>query len=133
MPDAKLFAGHRIKRLRRQSGLTQAAMAEMLEISPSYLNLVERNQRPLSATLLLKLAEKFDFDTRSLADDEPGGGEEGLRRRLADPMFADLEIDRDDFESNTWILSFGKCSAHRKKSELAICRRSRDRPPERAA
>ncbi|NNC73857.1 MAG: DUF2083 domain-containing protein [Sphingomonadaceae bacterium] len=101
MPDAKLFAGHRIKRLRRQSGLTQAAMADMLEISPSYLNLVERNQRPLSATLLLKLAETFDFDTRSLSDDEPGGGEEGLRRRLADPLFADLDIDRTELQE--WL------------------------------
>ena len=101
MADAKLFAGHRIKRLRRQAGLTQAAMAEMLAISPSYLNLVERNQRPLSATLLLKLAERFDFDMRSLAGDEPGGGEEGLRRRLADPLFADLDIDRT--ELHEWL------------------------------
>lgn len=101
MADSKLFAGHRIKRLRRQAGLTQAAMAEMLDISPSYLNLVERNQRPLSATLLLRLAERFDFDTRSLADDEPGGGEDGLRRRLADPLFADLEVDRNELQE--WL------------------------------
>ena len=96
MADAKLFAGHRIKRIRRQAGLTQAAMAETLDISPSYLNLVERNQRPLSATLLLRLAERFDFDPRSLSDDEPGGGETGLRRRLSDPLFADLDIDRNE-------------------------------------
>ncbi|MBC2776547.1 helix-turn-helix domain-containing protein [Parasphingopyxis marina] len=101
MADSKLFAGHRIKRLRRQAGLTQAAMAEMLDISPSYLNLVERNQRPLSATLLLRLADRFDFDPRTLSDDEPGGGEDGLRRRLADPMFADLEIDRAELQE--WL------------------------------
>lgn len=101
MADAKLFAGHRIKRLRRQAGLTQAAMAELLDISPSYLNLIERNQRPLSATLLLRLAERFDFDTRSLSDDEPGGGEDGLRRRLADPLFADLDIDRNELQE--WL------------------------------
>ncbi len=101
MTDSKLFAGHRIKRLRRRAGLTQAAMAEMLDISPSYLNLVERNQRPLSATLLLKLVEQFDFDTRSLSDDEPGGGEDGLRRRLADPLFADLDIDRTELQE--WL------------------------------
>lgn len=96
MADPKLFAGHRIKRVRRQAGLTQAAMADTLDISPSYLNLIERNQRPLSATLLLRLAEQFDFDPRSLSDDEPGGGETGLRRRLADPLFADLDIDRNE-------------------------------------
>lgn len=94
MAERKLFAGHAVKRLRRGAGLTQAAMADMLDISPSYLNLVERNQRPLSATLLLRLAEQFDFDPRSLSADEPGGGAEALRRRLADPVFADLEIDR---------------------------------------
>ncbi|QLC25873.1 DUF2083 domain-containing protein [Parasphingopyxis algicola] len=101
MADAKLFAGHRIKRLRRQAGLTQAAMAGTLDISPSYLNLIERNQRPLSATLLLRLAEHFDFDPRSLSDDEPGGGETGLRRRLADPLFADLDIDRNELQE--WL------------------------------
>ena len=92
----KLLAGHAVRRLRRRSGLTQAAMAEMLEISSSYLNLIERDQRALPAGLLVRLAERFDFDPRSLSTSAPGGGEEALRRRLADPMFADLEIDRHD-------------------------------------
>ncbi|MEG3149651.1 short-chain fatty acyl-CoA regulator family protein [Sphingomonas sp. ZT3P38] len=101
MADRKLFAGHAVRRLRRQAGLTQAAMAEALTISPSYLNLVERNQRPLSASLLVKLAESFDFDPRALAAGEPGGGEAAIRRRLADPMFADLEVDRNELEE--WL------------------------------
>ena len=66
MADAKLFAGHAIRRLRRQLGLSQAAMAEALEVSASYLNLVERNQRPVSATLMLRLADPYDFDPRRL-------------------------------------------------------------------
>lgn len=101
MADRKLFAGHAVRRLRRQAGLTQAAMSEALAISPSYLNLVERNQRPLSASLLVKLAESFDFDPRALAAGEPGGGDAAMRRRLADPMFADLEIDRNELEE--WL------------------------------
>ncbi|WP_374944520.1 short-chain fatty acyl-CoA regulator family protein [Sphingomonas sp.] len=92
----KLLAGHAVRRVRRRAGLTQAAMAEMLGISPSYLNLVERNGRPVSATLLVRLAETFDFDARTLAAAEPGGGADAIRRRLADPMFADLEIDRNE-------------------------------------
>lgn len=94
MAELKLLAGLKIRRLRRQTGLTQAAMAEALGISASYLNLIERNQRPVSAALLVALADRFDFDPRSLAAAEPGGGEAALRRRLADPIFADLEIDR---------------------------------------
>ena len=101
MADRKLFAGHAVRRMRRQAGLTQSAMAEVLTISPSYLNLVEKNQRPLSASLIVKLAESFDFDPRALAAGEPGGGEAALRRRLADPMFADLEIDRNELEE--WL------------------------------
>lgn len=70
-------------------------MAEQLAISPSYLNLIERNQRALTAQLLLRLTQEFGFDTRELGAD-PAGGVEGLRRRLGDARFADLEIDRDE-------------------------------------
>ncbi|NML07526.1 helix-turn-helix transcriptional regulator [Sphingomonas sp. G-3-2-10] len=101
MADRKIFAGHAVKRLRRTLGLTQAAMAEALEVSPSYLNLIERNQRPLTATLLLRLAETYDFDPRALTASEPGGGADAIRRRLADPMFADLEVDRTQVEE--WL------------------------------
>ena len=101
MADPKLFAGHAVRRLRRQLALTQAAMAEALDVSPSYLNLVERNQRPISATLMLRLAQAYDFDPRQLAASEPGGGADALRRRLADPLFADLEIDRHQMEE--WL------------------------------
>ena len=101
MSDRKLLAGHAVRRLRRQMGVTQAAMAEALGISPSYLNLIERNQRPVSATLLVRLAETYDFDPRALAAGEPGGGAEAMRRRLADPLFADLDIDRNEVEE--WL------------------------------
>ena len=95
------MAGPAVRRLRRRDGLTQAAMAARLGISPSYLNLIERNQRPLSARLLVQLAEEFDFDPRSLRQDEVVGGVDGLRRRLADARFADLAIDRD--EVSEWL------------------------------
>lgn len=96
MADSTFLAGPAIRRLRRREGLTQAAMAAKLSISASYLNLIERNQRPLSARILLQLAEAFDFDPRSLRQDEAVGGIDGLRRRLSDERFADLGIDRDE-------------------------------------
>ena len=99
--DQKLYAGHAVRRIRRANGLTQANMAEALGVSPSYLNLIERNQRPLTAALLLKLAERYDFDPRTLTGATPGGGVEAIRRRLTDPMFADLNIDRSQVEE--WI------------------------------
>ncbi|HEX8447778.1 MAG TPA: short-chain fatty acyl-CoA regulator family protein [Sphingomonas sp.] len=101
MTERKIFAGARVRRLRRGRGLTQAAMAEALAISASYLNLLERNQRPLTAALMLKFADAFDIDPRLLAADAPGGGAEAMRRRLSDPMFADLEIDRTEIDE--WL------------------------------
>jgi predicted transcriptional regulator/DNA-binding XRE family transcriptional regulator len=101
MSEQKLFAGHAVRRIRKANGLTQAVMAEALAVSPSYLNLIERNQRPLTASLLLKLAERYDFDPRTLTGATPGGGVEAIRRRLSDPMFADLAIDRAQVED--WI------------------------------
>ncbi|NBC36377.1 DUF2083 domain-containing protein [Novosphingobium sp. FSY-8] len=96
MSDTQFLAGPALRRLRRREGLTQAAMAARIGVSPSYLNLIERNQRPLTARLVVSLAEQFDFDPRSLRQDEAVGGVEGLRRRLSDERFADLGIDRDE-------------------------------------
>ncbi len=85
-----------MRRLRKREGLTQAAMAARLSISPSYLNLIERNQRPLSARVLMQVVDAFEFDPRSLREDEAIGGIEGLARRLADERFGDLGLDRDE-------------------------------------
>ncbi|WP_095011137.1 helix-turn-helix domain-containing protein [Tsuneonella mangrovi] len=96
MVDSALFAGPAIRRLRKREGLTQAAMAARLSISPSYLNLIERNQRPLSGRVVVKIVDEFDFDPRALREDEAIGGLDGLARRMADARFADLSIDRDE-------------------------------------
>jgi XRE family transcriptional regulator, fatty acid utilization regulator len=101
MADQKLFAGAAVRRIRRANGLTQTAMAEALAVSASYLNLIERNQRPMTAAILLRLAERFDFDARTLTGATPGGGVEALKRRLSDPLFADLNLDRLQLED--WI------------------------------
>ena len=93
--DKKLFLGGRLKRLRRDLGVTQARMAEELGVSASYLNLLERNQRPVTAQLLLRLADAYDLDLRSLSADDPGGGA-GLEEVLADKMFADLGVSRHE-------------------------------------
>ena len=98
MADSALLAGPSLRRLRKREGLTQAAMAASLGISPSYLNLIERNQRPLSARVLVQVIERFDFDPRSLREDEAIGGLDGLARRFSDKRFSDLGIDREEIQ-----------------------------------
>ena len=101
MPDKKMFAGGAIRRFRRNLGITQSAMADSLAISASYLNLIERNQRPLSAQIVLRLVERHDFDPRLLRASMPGGGEANLQRRLSDPLFAAIDMTGDDMAQ--WI------------------------------
>lgn len=93
--DRKLFLGGRLKRLRRDLGLTQTAMAADLTVSPSYLNHIERNQRPVSAQLLLRLAETYDVDLRALAR-TAGPDPKQLGELFADPVFAGLAVPRHE-------------------------------------
>ena len=87
---AKLFLGHRLRRLRRDRDLSQTDMAQSLGISPSYLNHLERNQRPVTAGLLLKLAELYDVDVRAFA---AGGGAHTGPDALSE-IFADRILER---------------------------------------
>ena len=57
MKETTLKLGAKIRNLRRREKLSQVQLAEKLDISPSYLNLIEHNRRPLSAPLLIKLAQ----------------------------------------------------------------------------
>ena len=95
-PERKLFLGPRLRRLRRDLGLTQTRMAEDLGVSPSYLNLLERNQRPVTAQILLRLAETYDIDIRSLSSDQEAAGARDLTEVFADPMFRDLGVARHE-------------------------------------
>ena len=94
--DRKLFLGARLKRMRRERGLTQTRMAEDLGVSPSYLNLLERNQRPVTAQVLLRLAEAYDLDLKSLASDPDDGNTSGLTEVFSDQMFRDLGLARHE-------------------------------------
>lgn len=95
MAERKLFLGGRIKRLRRELGLNQSAMAAEIGVSPSYLNHIERNQRPVTAAVLLRLASAFELDLKAFAAESgEATGPDQLAEIFADPMFADLAVPR---------------------------------------
>ena len=98
MPRNATYMGPRLKRVRRDLGLTQSNLAADLEISPSYVALMERNQRPVTAELLLRLARTYRIDLAQLADD----GIEELTARvqavLRAPMWARKAVPRTGSE-----------------------------------
>lgn len=87
--------GARVRSLRRQHGLNQKQMAERLGISSSYLNLIEHGKRPLSATVLIKLAQSFDIDLGSFAADDKQVVAE-LTEVFSDPLFDDMGLTNAD-------------------------------------
>lgn len=105
----KIYAGARLKRLRRERQLTQAAMAADLDVSPSYLNLMERNQRPVTVQILIRLTDVYGIDPRQFmaAEGEHSAGE--IEQILTDPLFREAAVPRaevrDAAESSPALLA----------------------------
>ncbi|SDD21583.1 hypothetical protein SAMN05421538_101124 [Paracoccus isoporae] len=78
------YMGGQMKRLRESHGLTQAALARALELSPSYLNQIERNQRPLTLAVLQKLDQQFGAEAQPFHDAGDSRLASRLRAALAD-------------------------------------------------
>jgi XRE family transcriptional regulator, fatty acid utilization regulator len=89
MPAAKDHAGFRLRRFREERGLTQAALATALAISPSYVNQLESSQRPMTDSVLLRLASVFDADLQQFSTEEADRLASQLRDALTDPSVGD--------------------------------------------
>ncbi len=79
--------------MRERSGLAQVALARELALSPSYLNQIERNQRPLPRALTHRLALRFGVALDYFGDAEVLRQAQAVREALADPLFGDPPFD----------------------------------------
>ena len=88
MAIQKLYAGAKLRELRGRLTLTQRAFADKLGVSLPYLNQMENNHRPVSATVVLALAQEFGLDVTELNAGEGERLVSDMREALADPVFA---------------------------------------------
>jgi predicted transcriptional regulator/transcriptional regulator with XRE-family HTH domain len=79
--------GSKLRALRRRENLTQVELANRLGISASYLNLIENNKRPLTAPLLIQLAQLFQLDLHAFATSEDSRLVADLLEAFGDPIF----------------------------------------------
>ncbi len=89
---ARPLIGRTVRRLRSERGLTQQALAVRLGISASYLNLIEHDQRAVTASLLIKLTEVLGVELAALSGTAERQLESGLREVLSDPMLGLDEV-----------------------------------------
>ena len=83
---ARALIGRTVRRLRAERSLSQNTLATRLGISASYLNLIEHDQRAVTASLLIKLAETLRVDLGELSGTQERQLQVGLREAFADPQ-----------------------------------------------
>jgi len=90
MAPPRLYAGERLRALRRAAGLNQRAMAARLGLSVSYLSQLEGDERPLTAAVIAALARHHPQELAAIADEAPARRVAALAAALADPALAPL-------------------------------------------
>lgn len=89
----KTFIGPHLRRLRAEKGQTQGQMAKALGISPTYVNLMENNQRSVSVAILLRVFEVYGVDWRDISQDDDVVHLADLKTVMQDPLFGPEKPD----------------------------------------
>lgn len=96
---SRTLIGRTVRRLRVERDLSQQALATRLGISASYLNLIEHDQRAVTASLLIKLAETLRVDLAELSGSQERQIGAGLREAFADPLLGAEPVPDADIQS----------------------------------
>jgi XRE family transcriptional regulator, fatty acid utilization regulator len=116
---SKTFSGARLRRLRQERGLTQAALAQALELSTSYVNQLENDQRPITVSVLIALTERFDLPPQYFSSDTDA-------RLVADLSDLFTETGAEHGTSRTQIEEFVARMPEIGRSLVTVHRRLRD-------
>ncbi len=92
MSQLDLKIGPKIKGFRRQLGIQGNKLAEKLNISPSYLTLIEGGKRKIDADLLLKICQELKIEVSDLAIKSDLNLANNISELLDDKLFDDLDI-----------------------------------------
>ncbi|WP_121631616.1 helix-turn-helix domain-containing protein [Tropicibacter alexandrii] len=116
MATQKLYAGAKLRDIRTRLSLTQKDFATKLGISLPYLNQMENNNRPVSTTVVLSLAQEFGFDVTELGQGDAERLVSDMREALADPVFGEAAPQLADLRltaSNAPALARAFLALHR--------------------
>ena len=92
MSQIDLKIGPKLKSFRRQIGIQANRLAEKLNISPSYLTLIEGGKRKIDADLLLKFCQELKIELSDITSKSDINLENNISELLGDELFEDLDI-----------------------------------------
>lgn len=115
----KSFVGVRLRRLREDRGMNQLAVARALEISSSYYNQLENNQRPLTVQLLVRLTGLFGVDALYFSEEDEAKLITDLREALVAgaPEVSVSSAELRAFASQMPVLARAVCSIQRRQRQ----------------
>ena len=87
-----------IRRLRRGKSLTQKDLADKLDISVAYINLIENNRRSITVPILLKVASLFNIELSELTNDSNKQLNSDLMDIFSDNIFEEHELKNNDIK-----------------------------------
>jgi len=116
----KMFAGPRLRRLRLEHRLSQVDLARQLEVSPSYLNQIEHNNRPLTVPVLMRISDIFGVDAEFFAPRDTPRLIAELREALLDTDLAGDAVPGDiaDVATNHPAVARAVLRLHRRYRSL---------------
>ncbi|MGV8855634.1 MAG: helix-turn-helix domain-containing protein [Devosia sp.] len=88
--------GFRISNRRKSLGFSQAGLARLVGISPSYLNLIENNKRDIGGALLNRVATQLDIAVDELAGRAEQKLLQDLEEAFADPVVESLPFRAEE-------------------------------------
>ena len=92
MSQQDLKIGPKIKAFRRQLGIQANKLANELNISASYLALIEGGKRRIDGDLLLKVCDQLKIELSDLTSKAELNLENNISELLSDEIFEDLDI-----------------------------------------
>ena len=96
MPRKNPALGAKVRAIRQRQEMTQVALADELDISASYLNLIEHGRRPLPAHLLIKLSQVLDMDLDEFGAEQDEKLASDLGEMLGDAIFDGFDLAAEE-------------------------------------
>ena len=88
--------GSKIRKERRSRGFSQSELSKKLDISPSYLNLLESGRRTITVPLLIKVGNELGLSLKDLTLESNQRALSDVMDVLSNEMFEDLDITNQE-------------------------------------